>query len=138
MRIAMPWKPMKILDLRLEFVELASHEAMPMNQLCERFGMSRKTGYKWLQRYRSEGKPGLVNRPRTPLHISERTPRRVEALLLQLRLEHPAWCARKLWHILTRRGITPCTCDEHDHPHLAPERSDRPGWDAAFKAVPPF
>ena len=107
MRIAMPWKPMKILDLRLEFVELASHEAMPMNQLCERFGMSRKTGYKWLQRYRSEGKPGLVNRPRTPLHISERTPRRVEALLLQLRLEHPAWGARKLWHILTRRGITP-------------------------------
>ncbi len=103
----MPWKPMKVVDLRLEFTELASHEAMPMSRLCQRFGISRKTGYKWLRRYRLEGKAGLADHSRTPFHVSHTTPARVEQAILKLRTEHPAWGARKLWHILTRRGITP-------------------------------
>ena len=51
----MPWNPRNTMNLRLEFVELASHEGANRRELCRRFGISPKTAYKWLGRHAREG-----------------------------------------------------------------------------------
>ena len=58
----MPWKEVSTMDLREEFVMLASHETANHSTLCARFGISRKTGYKWLDRFaiQSRGPSSLL------------------------------------------------------------------------------
>jgi len=81
---------------RLELVELACVKGCNLTLLCRRFGISRKTAYKWLARYRSEGAGALEDQSRRP----HRSPRRLEAPMQQrvidLRRQHPAWGGRKL------------------------------------------
>jgi transposase InsO family protein len=92
----MPWKEWSLMLLRREFVELAIQSEANMKQLCERFGISRKTGYKWLKRYRAAGESGLGDRSRCPRHWPERSVAEVEARVLAIRDENPAWGARKI------------------------------------------
>jgi transposase len=56
----MPWKEVSLMSLRREFVQLAQGPKMSLAELCRRFNISRKTGYKWLTRYKEEGVKGLV------------------------------------------------------------------------------
>ena len=60
----MSWKECDRVSLRREFVSLASVEGAKMSVLCDRFGISRKTGYKWLRRFRQQGEAGLTDRTR--------------------------------------------------------------------------
>ena len=61
----MPWKQKSTkMELRLEFVTLAMRESANISSLCRRFGISRTTGYKWIRRYKAEGKEGLRDRSR--------------------------------------------------------------------------
>ena len=46
----MPWMKQDLMSLREEFVHLVETERLPLATMCERFGISRKTGYKWLAR----------------------------------------------------------------------------------------
>ena len=62
----MPWKKTTPMTERLNFIELYQTRLWTMTELCTRFGISRKTGYKWLGRYRQEGLSGLQEKPRTP------------------------------------------------------------------------
>jgi transposase InsO family protein len=80
------------MSLRKEFVMLASCEGANRAALCRRFGISRKTGYKWLERAGSR----LADESRRPSHSPTRTAVVVEDAILALRDEHPAWGARKL------------------------------------------
>lgn len=100
----MAWKECHRVSLREEFVALASVEGASMTTLCRRFGVSRKTGYKWLHRSLSGIPNALVDRPRRPLHFRSPTPPDVEDQVLQARDLHPAWGGRKLHHWLKRRG----------------------------------
>ena len=90
----MPWSEVSVMDLRREFVGLATREGANVSQLCRRFGISRTCGYKWLARARAGG--GLADRSRRPHSSPTRTPAEVEAQVLDLRDQHPAWGARKL------------------------------------------
>lgn len=92
----MPWKEVSSMGLRREFVEFASVEGRNVAELCRRFGVSRKTAYKWLQRHQAAGLDGLADRSRRPHRSPERTGEQVEAAILALRKQHPAWGARKL------------------------------------------
>ena len=92
----MPWKVQSPMSLREEFVCFASHPDANVSALCRRFGVSRKTGYKWLARLRAGGGAALADRPRRPLSSPSRTPEAAERLVVGLRGEHPAWGARKL------------------------------------------
>ena len=56
----MPWMKKDLMSLRGEFVHLVETELLPLATLCQRFGISRKTGYKWLARDRDEGRAGLL------------------------------------------------------------------------------
>ena len=91
----MSWNPRDTVNLRLEFVQLALHEGSNHRELCRRFGISPKTGYKWLKRYRQGGVAGLEDRSRRPLSSPTCTSPEVEQRVIALRREH-VWGGRKI------------------------------------------
>ena len=101
----MPWREVTVMSERKEFVTLAMVEGANISRLCRRFGISRKTGYKWIRRYLEEGEPALVDRSRRPKRSPRRTSPWVEEAVLKLRGKHPAWGGRKLQDRLKVRGV---------------------------------
>lgn len=81
---------------RQEFVCLAQQAGINFRGLCRRFGISAKTGYKWMQRYRGEGPPGLRDRSRRPKRWPRQSPVEVTAAVIALRQAQPTWGGRKL------------------------------------------
>jgi len=101
----MPWKECTILEARLRFVVLARSGAANMTALCQQFGISRKTGYKWLKRYEQSGTfTALGDQPRTPHHSPQRTDHAQEQRVVELRRDL-GWGPRKLQMRLAREGI---------------------------------
>lgn len=100
----MVWKECDRVSQRKEFVLLASVEGANISDLCQRFGISRKTGYKWLQRFKKEGDTGLADRSRCPHSFRSPTPKEMETEVLSLRNKHPAWGGRKIHHRLLALG----------------------------------
>lgn len=92
----MPWQEVSIMSQRREFVMFAQAEEANIQALCARYGISRKTGYKWLRRFGAAGVAGLQDRSRRPAHSNNKTANDVERALIELRQQHPAWGARKL------------------------------------------
>lgn len=92
----MPWRESKAMDLRVGFVSecLAGEETM--TSLCEAYEISRKTGYKWLERYRSEGAAGLAERSSAPLRHGRSTLREVAEKIVLLRQARPSWGPLKI------------------------------------------
>ena len=109
----MPWQEVSTMSLRREFVMLGLQEEVHRAELCGRFGVSRKTGYKWLRRFQEEGLRGLVDRPRRPEHSPHRTDPALEAVVVALRERHPAWGGRKLQRRLRDRRPSGGTGAEH-------------------------
>ena len=64
----MPWRETAPMDERARFIDAYRTGGFTMTELCARFGISRRVGYKWLARYDAEGRQGLVDRDRTPQH----------------------------------------------------------------------
>ena len=92
----MPFHEVSRMDARLEFVMLASEEGANVRQLCRRFGVSPTTGYKWLDRWQTVGPAGLQEQSRRPRHSPLRSAAEIEAAVLSVRTEHPAWGGRKI------------------------------------------
>lgn len=92
----MAWKDVSAMSQREEFVVLASAEGANVSALCGRFGVSRKTGYKWLSRFAAAGSAGLADQSRRPLVPAGQTSGEWEQRVLALRGVHPAWGGRKL------------------------------------------
>jgi transposase InsO family protein len=101
----MPWKVNTMSDSRREFVELALRSGSNMSELCRRFGVSRKTAYKWLGRYKEAGVPGLNDQSRRPKCSPKRTSVILEEQVVELRSVHPAWGGRKLRRRLLDQGV---------------------------------
>jgi transposase InsO family protein len=124
----MSWGEKSTMSLRQEFVTLAQAEGANRRLLCRRFGISPKTGYKWLGRGAS-GEEELRDRTRRPFTSPRRTPVLVEEQLLAVRAQHPAWGARKLRAYLERRGVTDLpaastiTAILHRHGQIDPEQT---------------
>lgn len=92
----MPWKETCAMDQRMRFVLEAGEEDCVMSELCERFGISRTAGYKWLERYRAEGIDGLKDRGRAPQQHGRARPGDLVEQVLALRERYPRWGAKKL------------------------------------------
>jgi transposase InsO family protein len=128
----MPWQEVDTMMLRREFVELASQEGANVSELCRRHGISRKTGYKWLQRQGAgAGKlEALQDRSRRPEHCPHKTDSALEREVVKLRLRHPCWGGRKIaWRLaeLGQARLTPSTVTRilHRHGLIEPEASAR-------------
>lgn len=99
----MPWSEMTPLSQRLEFAETAARGLYTMTELCARYGVSRRVGYKWLARYAADGVVGLADRSRRPRGSPAAVADETAARLLACRQAHPTWGARKLLAYLGRR-----------------------------------
>jgi transposase InsO family protein len=102
----MPWRTHTPMSQRLEFVVLASGGGLAFNELCRRFCVSRKTGYKWLGRYKVGGVEALEDRSRKPHRSPRQVTRAVAAKVIALR-EATTWGGRKL-----RRRLQDLGCKE--------------------------
>lgn len=92
----MSWQEVLTLAHRLEFVMLAQQEGCNFSRLCSYFGISRKTGYKWLNRFKVSAESGLLNQSRRPHSSPARTENAVEDAVLAMREQHQTWGGRKL------------------------------------------
>ena len=103
----MPWRESCAMDERVRFIADWLSGEVSKTELCEAYGISRRTGYKWLSRYEAEGAVGLADRSHAPLsHGLATSPDLVEKLV-ELRRARPTWGPRKLLARL-----------EHLHPEL--------------------
>lgn len=85
------------------FVVLAQSGRFSVTDLCEQFGISRKTGYKHLERYAALGLAGLRPRSHRPHHCPQRTDEAVTALILAERRLHRTWGPKKLQRVLEKK-----------------------------------
>src|SRR5258705_11344926 len=99
----MPWRETAPMKERMRFVTDRERDLYSMVELCERYGVSRKTGYKWIARYEREGPAGLGERSRAPHHCPHRIAADVAAALCAGRRQHPSWGPEKILHWLQRR-----------------------------------
>ena len=100
----MPWKEVTQMKQRHEFIQFAKRVGANISQLCKCYGISRKTAYKWLDRYEKEGEKGLYNQSRRPKNSPKKTRNNIEQIVTDLRREHPAWGGRKLAARLQAKG----------------------------------
>ena len=98
----MPWKKSLVSEERAQFVLAAKDKSESFASLCGRFGISRKTGYKWLQRYRRGGLKALADVSRRPHHRGKMHHIAWRMRLRALRQEHPRWGAKKLRRLLQK------------------------------------
>ena len=98
----MPWQGVSPVDLRFEFSRAYALGLYSMTDLCEQYEISRKTGYKWAERYEAHGRAGLTDQSRRPHHSPRATAPEVVDLLCEARRQHPTWSARKLMAMLSR------------------------------------
>lgn len=101
----MPWRTESVMDQRVEFVLRAKEGKESIAALCRDYGISRPTGYLWLNRYHKVGSVnGLAEHSRRPLHSPERTAEGVEAAVLGLR-DKTGWGGPKIAKVLEQRGV---------------------------------
>lgn len=144
-----------VVDERCQFVRDFASGHWSMSELCERYEVSRPTGYKWLARHRAEGDAGLLDRSRAPDYCPHRTDGDLEARILAARQDY-GWGAKKLLQVLTKRypaepwparSTVNAILERHGrlhknrrrrkwtHPGAAPLHTTRPNqvWPADFK-----
>jgi len=97
----MPWKEELPMEQRLRFIGDYLNGYFSFAELCDRYGISRRTGYKWVNRYHESGDPNsLVDRSRRPYHFPTKTPEIITEALLSVRDKHPFWGPTKLlWRV---------------------------------------
>ena len=101
----MPWR---VDTMRFRLVKEVLRREESVAAICRRYGVSRKTAYKWLERFELEGRQGLGDRKRAPHRQALALDREVEAAVVKLRRRH-GWGARKLHRMLQRGALGPRT-----------------------------
>jgi len=99
----MSWNSKTVMELREEFIIYALKPEANISQLCNIFKISRKTGYKWISRYRNGSDFG--NLSRKPLYSPGRTDKKTEEVIIELRKKNPTWGGRKIKAYFANRNI---------------------------------
>ena len=152
----MPWLETAPMDQRERFIRAHREGLYSMVELCARYGVSRKTGYKWLARFEEGGRQALCDRSRAPRRCPHRIPDAVARLICDARRQHPSWGPAKLldwlaprhprlaWpatstagDLLVRHGLVKKRRRRrrHLHPGVVPPLTTAPNdlWTADFK-----
>jgi transposase InsO family protein len=136
----MPWKESTCVSQRSEFVTFAHQPGANISELCRRFGISRKTGYKWLKR--SAVGLEIADRSRRPASSPSLTPPGVEARVLAIRQRFPFYGGRKIRHLLLREGVerppaaSTITAILDRNGLLSPQRRKTRNWQRFEAAAP--
>ena len=99
----MPWKVELLMDQKTQFISEYIRDSLSFADLCQPYHISRKTGYKWIARYRCEGPAGLVDRSRRPHSSPDQTPESLRLAIIDARRRHPSWGAKTLLKLLERK-----------------------------------
>lgn len=153
----MPWVETCPVEQRLKCIDDARSDRFTMAERRARYGVSRRVGDKWIERFAEEGRRGLRDRSRAPHHCPHRIDPELAELLCGLRRQHPLWGARKLLRIrrtrhpritgwpapstaadlLARRGLVQRRRRRRPpiHPGVVPATTTEPNdlWTADFK-----
>lgn len=127
----MPWKEQTTMSQREEFVSQAKEEGVNKSALCRAFGISRKTGYKWLKRERQYGTEGLKDQSRRPHRHPKQTTAEVETQVLVVRKDHKTWGGRKIRKVMQNNacGYVPAastiTAILHRHSEIDAEETKK-------------
>jgi transposase InsO family protein len=100
--LVMPWQESRVVDQRNEFALRAVRSAEKFGELCREYGISRKTGYKWKERFLAEGLSGLSDQSRRPASSPTEIGEDMVCRIVKLRQAHPTWGASKLRAVLAR------------------------------------
>lgn len=92
----MPWRETCSMNQRQRFIEDWLHDEWSFSALCHSYGISRKTGYKWLDRFKAGGIGDLADQSRASETHPNATLASIEAQIVQMRHRHPFWGPRKL------------------------------------------
>lgn len=152
----MPWKETCTMNERELFIKAWLEHDHRIALLCERYGVSRKTGYKWIERFKAEGMAGLCDRSRARLTQANRTPEVIVEKILTLKHRYPDWgpvtiesalyraqpdqrwpASSTIGEILKRHGLVKPRRKRHKVPPqsqpLAHARAPNDVWSADFK-----
>ncbi len=152
----MPWLETSPMEQRERFIDDHRLDLYTMTELCERYDISRKTGYTWLDRFDEAGRQGLGDRSRAPHHCPHRISDEIARLICDARRQHPSWGPDKLldwleprhpdrdWpavstagDLLTRKGMVKKRRRRrhYQHPGVVPAITTQPNdlWTADFK-----
>jgi putative transposase len=96
----MPWKETSPMNQKVQFIADFSKDIFSFTELCERYDISRKTGYKWVERYVEDGPGALEDLPRKPHHSPNETDPEIVDVFLEVRHKHPSWGGKKILKIV--------------------------------------
>ena len=143
----MPFQQTRVMDERRRFIDDVHRSLLSFAELCRRYGISRKTGYKWLERWEQHGPSGLEDRRSRPHTCPWSTAPEVTEAILEVRRAHPTYGAKKVAWFLERHRpelLLPSRTTIHNILHrngLVPKRRPRvrrwhPGRPTAEAAAP--
>jgi len=108
----MPWKVTCVMEERFRLIDLHQSGDYPIAQLARQFGVSRKTVYKWIERYQAQGIEGLGDRSRVPHRQPSAVPERIVEDILHLKGRYPTFGAPKVRvKLLARVGADACPAE---------------------------
>jgi transposase InsO family protein len=90
------------MDQKTQFISEYHRGTVSFAELCRRYQISRRVGYKWRRRFEAAGPAGLEDRSRRPLSSPTQTPDAIRVAILDARRLHPTWGAKKLLKILSK------------------------------------
>lgn len=103
----MPWKEESVMSQRKKLVEQMLLQGTKKSDLLSSYQVSRKTAYKWLNRYKAGGLEALADASRVPCHQPNKSTNEVEAKVIQIHKEFPYWGPYKLRHYMIAHAILP-------------------------------
>jgi transposase len=128
----MPWLTTNAQEQRARFVTLAAAKQTPISRLCQLFGISRPTGYRWLDRYEQVGQVSqLVEKSRRPHRIPHKASAEIERRILELR-DRCGWGARRIANTIARDGCAVARTAVHrilrEHGRVFQRNADPASW----------
>src|SRR5687768_12090500 len=99
----MPWKEICPMNQRVAMIADWLEEEWTITELSQRYGISRKTAYKWIERYEADSVAGLEERSRAPRHHGRAIETEIQEAIVALRRRHPTWGPKKLRAILVEK-----------------------------------
>ena len=103
----MPWESKTVEELRKEFIEVAK-STKNFSMVCREFGITRRTGYKWIDRAKDTN--NLSNRSHARKNVVNKTNLETEKLILSMRTENPGWGAKTIHQVLQNQGYEDLPC----------------------------
>ena len=98
---------LSVMEQRYQAVMAVVQDGWKVTEVAERLGVTRQAVHKWIARYQAGGLAALADRSHRPNSCAHQIPPNLEALICEIRRQHPGWGPRRILHELGRKGITP-------------------------------